>query len=387
MLCYFYQDGLGFQENHLVREYVNSGHQLLVVAPLDDDVFSYYQGHRNSGTKAAETQVSANLKFVRLPYKRFANQKYDPLKGLARYLDEFEPDIIFIHGLSFNLRDCVTHLKSRPECKLLMDFHGDFSNSGRTWLSRNILHKVIKKRLLKKYMKYIDQIYAITPTSQDFLERMYGVSSNDIKLLPLGGDLRIVEALRASGERERLRATLGVSVADFVIFTGGKLEPFKKTDELIKAVRLLDREGIHLVVVGSVPEHYSEYSKQLSELASSTPNVHMAGWLDLKSMTAWMLAADCAVFPAGQSVVWQQAIVAGLPLIVGELPGQSVAYLNRGNITALKSDNLDSNEMASAIKDLQSDPRRQMAMAQIAKRVARNELDWVKIAESSLNIG
>jgi glycosyltransferase involved in cell wall biosynthesis len=384
MLCYFYQDGLGFQENHLVREYVKAGHDVMVLAPLDDEVFSYYQGRRHSGNKIVETEISENLKLVRFPYRKFSNQKFDPLKGMAPYLHDFEPEIIFVHGLSFNLRDCVRYHKSKPRCRLIMDFHGDFSNSGRTWLSRNLLHKLIKRRLVRKYSKYIDQIYAITPTSQDFLVRMYGFSPNDIKLLPLGGDLVVVDAQRASGARGRVRAALGLSLTDFVVFTGGKLEPFKKTDELINAVRLLEDQDIHLVVVGSVPNHFPEYSTYLSELASSTPKVHMAGWLELDEMTAHMLAADCAVFPAGQSVVWQQAIVSGLPLIVGELPGQSVAYLNRGNIIPLKSDNLESHELARVLVELKRDPKRRAAMAKIANQVAQTELDWVKIAGTSL---
>ena len=387
MLCYFYQDGLGFQENHLVREYVNAGHDVMVLAPLDDEVFSYYQGRRDSGTAILETQISENLKLVRLPYRKFSNQKYDPLKGIAPYLLKFEPDIIFMHGLSFNLKDCVRYLKSKPERKLIMDFHGDFSNSGKTWLSRNLLHKIIRRRLLKKYAKYIDQIYAITPTSQDFLVRMYGLNRNAIKLLPLGGDLGVVETQRTSRARDRVRAELGLSLTDFVVFTGGKLEPFKKTDELINAIRFLDNEDIHLVVVGSVPNQFPEYASHLHELASLTPRVHMAGWLDLDNMTSHMLAADCAVFPAGQSVLWQQAIVSGLPLIVGELPNQSVAYLNRGNIIAFKSDKLDSSGLAKVILELKNDPDRLFAMAEIAQHLAQTDLDWAKIAGKSLEAG
>lgn len=387
MLCYFYQDGLGFQDNHLVREYVNAGHDVLVMAPLDDEVFSYYEGHRHSGKEIVETQVSARFQLVRLPYKNFSNRKYDPMKGVLSYLVRFKPDLIFVHGLSFNLRDCVRYVKSEPSCKLVMDFHGDFSNSGRTWLSRNLLHKVIKRRILKRNAKYIDQIFAITPTSQEFMEKMYGLNQHHIKLLPLGGDLEVVDAQRASGARDRIRTKLGLSPSAFLIFTAGKLEPFKKTDELINAVGLLEGEDIHLLVIGSVPNHFPEYSMLLTELASSNPKVHMAGWLDLDDMTAHMLAADCAVFPAGQSVVWQQAIASGLPLIVGELPDQSVAYLNRGNIATFKARSLDSHELARVIVELKRDPWRRAAMAEIANRVAQTELDWVIIARTSLEAG
>ena len=44
-----------------------------------------------------------------------------------------------------------------------------------------------------------------------------------------------------------------------------------------------------------------------------------AGWVDAVDVYRMMDACDFAVFPASQSVLWQQALAMGLPLIVGQV--------------------------------------------------------------------
>lgn len=385
MLCYFFQENLGFQENHLVREYLESGHEVLVIAPPDDNVFAYYEGQRNKSAGIAKKHISLNYKLVRLPYRRFATKKINPIHGVYAQLNDFKPDLIFIHGLSYNLGECVKYAGKNSKCKIIMDFHGDLSNSASNWISRNVLHRIINRYYLKHYLPSIDQIYAITPASSDFLEKIYEVDAKNIELLPLGSDLKSVKRLNEQDIRRVFRKRMGLSKEEILIFTGGKLEPWKRTDQLIQAVTDLNRSDIHLVVVGSVPDLHAEYERRLTELSTCHPAIHLVGWVDHDEMTSYMLASDIAVFPASQSVIWQQAIAAGLPLIVGELPNQSVAYINRGNIIPLKILDDNSARLADAIQNLADDIHLRRLMSEISTTLAINELDWAKLAQRTLD--
>jgi glycosyltransferase involved in cell wall biosynthesis len=387
MLCYFFQPDLGFQENHLVREYLEAGHQVLVIAPPDKDVFSYYEGFRDHTRAVVEIQVTDGYTLVRLPYRRFSTNKVDPLKGVYSQLTRFNPDLIFVHGISFNLGECVKYAKNNSQCDVIVDFHGDFSNSGRSWISRKVLHGFIKKWYLQRFLDEVVRIYAITPASIEFVRTAYGVDSEKIELLPLGADLRGVELANKQDARSECRKSLGLRDSDTLIFTGGKLEPWKKTDLLIEAILELNRSDLHVVIAGVVPDTLRDYQERLNNLAIKSANIHFVGWVDPFDLTSFMLASDLAVFPASQSVIWQQAVASGLPLIIGELPHQGVAYMNRGNILPLDASNLNSTQLAIAILALISDPSQLQRMGEISSNVARTELDWVKIALQSLKTG
>ena len=42
MICEFFAKGLGFQENALLQEYREMGHDVVVLTSLHDKVFDYY---------------------------------------------------------------------------------------------------------------------------------------------------------------------------------------------------------------------------------------------------------------------------------------------------------------------------------------------------------
>ena len=63
--------------------------------------------------------------------------------------------------------------------------------------------------------------------------------------------------------------------------------------------------------------------------------------------------ADLAVFPASQSILWQQAIAMGLPLIVGNTGHQDISYLNLyDNIIILEKTDIQVNKLVDAIESV-----------------------------------
>lgn len=76
-----------------------------------------------------------------------------------------------------------------------MDYHADFSNSGKNWVSINILHKIIRKKYLYRYKKYIDKIYPVVPAGEEFLHKIYGISYDEMELLLLAVSMMNVKNL------------------------------------------------------------------------------------------------------------------------------------------------------------------------------------------------
>lgn len=384
MLCDFYNEALEYQENLLVKYYVKHGHEVTVITSTFDSVFDYYSD-RYDKTAPPRIYEDRGAKIIKLQYR------YNILNRLRAYtrIDEIlareAPDLIYVHDIMLNFPEAIRYVQSHPGCRMIMDYHADYSNSGRNALSIRILHGVIRKWFLDRARPHLSRIFPIVPASAVFLNEVYRVPHMEMEVLPLGADTDQVAETKKCEEGRRLRKSLGISANDLVIFTGGKLAPAKKTELLIEAVCSLRDVSLHLIVVGDADAANAEYKKQLMELAGGDSRIQFIGWLGRTDIYSYLDMANLAVFPASQSILWQQAIAMGLPLVVGDTGHQDISYLNlHENIVILRSDEISSERLAEEIRGLARDPIRLQRMAQGALRVADECLDWNKLIDRTL---
>lgn len=389
MLCDFYNESLTYQENLLALYYVKHGHVVTVITSVFDSVFDYVNDQYDR--KLPErTYYADGIKIVKLPYRiNFLNRVrfFRPLDSL---LQDEAPDLILVHDIMFNLSDAVRYINCHPNARLIMDYHADYSNSGKNWLSLKILHGVIRKRVLDKARPYLQRIFPIVPASAKFLHEIYSVPYEEMELLPLGADLDMSLDVQASEVGFALRQRHGIPNDSFVVFTGGKLTPVKRTEMLLEAFLLLEREDVWLVVIGDSAGVDASYIRRLREMANGCPRILFTGWLNARQVLEHLDMADIAVFPASQSILWQQAIGMNKPLIIGEpmaQPGgdQDVSYLNLyDNIIRLDGLQSDTVELADAMSKVISDPIKLARMTDGARRVASEILDWNKAVANTL---
>ena len=299
------QDFFGFdytyQENLLTKYYVELGHEVVLISSTYESVFDYI---KDKYDKTKEKSVSEHLgaKIIRLPYSLNILHKLKKHAGVYEILEEEKPDLIYAHDIHLNLKEAVKYVKKHPECKIIMDYHADFSNSANGWISLNILHKILRKHILYKYIKYIKRIFPIIPASAYFLNKVYSVPYEDMKLLPLGCDyLKSLEVIQNT-DQLAIRKKYGIDEDAFVIITGGKFDPLKQTEVLINAVEKINDSKIHLIVFGKASEENIEYENKLKGLVEKA-NIHFTGWLNNDSVLELMAVSDIAVYPASQSVL------------------------------------------------------------------------------------
>ena len=385
MICEFFNAELGFQENLLVKYYRKFGHDVTVVTSTYLSVFDYYAGRHD---KSAQGSVEHHLgaKIVRLPFRYNLLNKLKAYRGVGKLLNEERPDLIFVHDITPNFPEIARYLRANPTVPMIMDFHVDYSNSGKNWLSLKILHGVIRKYFLDRARRHIRRYFPIVPAGFDFLNEVYKVPRDEMELLPLGADVDLVEEVRAQNLRGEIRARYGIPDDAFVIVTGGKLERRKRLELLAGAVRAIGRPDVHVLVAGAFPPDDPGYKAVVEEAAGEAlPRIHFAGWLAAPEMFAHMQAADIAVFPASQSVLWLQAVACHLPLIVGDTGNQDVSYVNaHGNIVILRGNEISAEGLVAAIEPLILDPERCRAMAGGAVRATSELLDWNNLVQRTL---
>lgn len=382
-----YVEGLEYQENLLVKYYAKHGHEVHMVTSTNTSIFDYIND-RHDRTKKAQTYQDGGATIHRLEYAVNILHRIEIFAGVTAILERVRPDFIFVRDILPNITDCVRYVKKNPNCTMILDYHADYSNSGKNWLSLKILHGIIRKWYLDHARPHLARIFPVTPGSEKFLREVYGVPASEMEILPLGADMELLRQARSSDPRTRLRTHMSIAADDTVIFTGGKLMPAKRTELLIEVFRdLPQQERLHLVIAGQPPDGETGYYQSLLETAAGQRNIHFTGWLKPLQIYEYLLMSDLAAFPASQSILWQQAIAAGLPLIIGDIMGgdQDVSYLSPyGNILIANQSHPMKERLTEALSALISDRTRCEAMAHGAVKAAAELLNWDALVRRTL---
>ena len=386
MLQDFFGVDCSYQENLLTEYYVKMGFEVVVISSTFESVFDYTSDNYNNKLKRKEL-VYKGGKIIRLPYQINILNKLRRHKGVYDILQIEKPDLIYLHDIHLNVREAVIYKRKHPECKIIMDYHTDYSNSAKNWLSLNILHKIIRKKIFYKYINCIDRIFPITPLSATFLHEVYGVPFNKMELLPLGCDYDLALETMKKTKKDDIKQYFNIKNDDFVIISGGKLEPVKKTELIIDALKITKNDkNIHLIIFGEHSKGYEKYYRDLIERARGL-NVHFTGWITIEKILEIMTISNLAIFPSSQSVLWQQSIGMHLPLIVGDLGGQNAGYLNReNNLISLPKEKINATNIAEHINNFISNPSLEYEMRKRSQKVASEYIDYRIICKKTLSV-
>lgn len=385
MLCELYIENLEYQENLLVKYYRKYGHEVTVITSTYDNVFDYYNDKHDNSTPA-KSYEDYGAKIIKLPFKFNILGKIKRYTDISKIVEDFQPDLLYVHDIMPNMFEMLAYKKRNPHVKMIMDYHCDYSNSANNWLSLNVLHKIIRKyRYMDPIKKHISRFYPIVPGSTKFLNEVYGIPLDDMEVLPLGADVDLVAEIKQNNKRKELRENLNIPQDHKVIFSGGKFTPAKKTDLLLEAFLEINRPDLHLIIVGDADEKNLLYKNKLVDLSSNNPNIHWVGWQNNRGVYEHLVASDLAVFPASQSIVWQQALAAHLPLIVGDVGEQSLHYLNEFKaIIELEKNEITVENIKNAILETITDENLAEGKLRAAKTSAKY-LDWNHLINKTLS--
>lgn len=382
MICDLFLENKQYQENLLAKYYLKLGHEVTIVASTFNSIFDYYSENYKKHNKPQNYNIKG-INIIRLPYSINIFNKIRKSKNLKSILKSKSPDFIFVHHVPLNLIEPISYKKGHPRCKVVYDFHADYNNSAHNWLSFYILHKVFYRIIMKIYYKKLDKIFYITPDVGTFVNQMYGIPKNKMILLPLGADTDYINELKAKGTDKDIREKLGINQSSFVIFSGGKLTKQKEIELVIEAFLLIKAQTAHLIIVGDTDD--IEYKTRILNLINHHSRIHFIGWVDGEVVHDYMAACDIAVFPASQSVLWQQAIGSGLPLIIGQSKNQDLTYLNKNsNLFLIESGSMNANKIYSVIKLLIEDRILLDSMKMNSYKTAKEFLSYDIISGISL---
>ncbi len=333
-----------------------------------DDRCEYVNG---DGVKVIRLSMKGKDEFTK-KLKRY--------EGLTQTLEKEQPDILFLHSVSFqDITVVVDYVKKHPEVTVYADNHADFSNSATNFVSKNILHKIVWKHYAKKLVPYTTKFYGVMPARVDFLREVYGLPEEKLELLVMGVDDDEVPKALAKETRSEIRKQYGIAEDDILIITGGKIDMAKRqTVTLMKTVNKLANPKIKLIVFGSVVD---ELKDAVNEQCSD--NCQYIGWIDSNRTLEYYGSADLVVFPGRHSVFWEQVVGIGKPMICKYWNGTTHVDLG-GNVKFLYEDTEE--ELEKVITSVLNSPEEYNNMKQIAETKGMRAFSYSQIAKQSMGL-
>ena len=331
-----FTDGWNYQENLITKYHKKLGHEVIVVTsqwiwnPKGELEICLKPDYINGdGVRIIRLQMKGKNDF---------DKKFRRYKDVYKVISSLKPNLIFIHGCQFlDIKYIAKYAKLHPNVKVYVDNHADFSNSARTFLSKNFLHKVIWRYCAHLIEPYTTKFYGVLPARVDFLKDVYKIPEEKVELLVMGADDEKVSEARNPDVIKEIREKYNIKPEDFLIMTGGKIDNAKKqTLLLMEAVKRIQNENVRLIVFGSV---INELKEKVNKLLDGD-RIQYIGWINSEDCYKYFAAADLVVFPGRHSVFWEQVVGLGIPIIVKYWEGTTHIDLG-GNCKFLYNDSVD----------------------------------------------
>lgn len=306
-----------YQDNLLSKAHRKLGHEVTIIAPT----YSEFDKKTSkiisvaAGTKTMENGIKLiRLKGV-LPCS--INQHVHVFWGMATVINEIKPDLIFAHGVTpLNYRFLRKYKRQNPDVQIVYDNHGDFNNSCQNKLSYINVRYFVRHLVVSKIKETSNLFYGVTPARCGFLHDVYGVPKKKISLLPMGADEDDMDFDNKEHIRSEVRQLYNIADDDFLIVTGGKIDPLKNIHVLAEAVSNSEYKKIKMLIFGSIREDMKETFERLK-----SDRIQLIGWVPSNEVYRYFYAADMVMFPGLHSVLWEQAVASQVPCAFSRIDG------------------------------------------------------------------
>ncbi len=311
-----------------------------------------------------EVDRSANISYVHVPAlgrPRFLAGAYYR-RRCTRILAKLNHDVLGTHG-------CVcpsggVHWVQSVQRAWLEQCSRHRRPFSKRWLLQkcNPLHPVLLRMEEEHFgRRQYAKVIATTPRVRDDLQRFYGVPADDILIIPNGFSPEEFNPERRAERRRVARAKLNLNDGDCaVLFAANELER-KGYDTLLRAIKILDRPEIKVIVVGRPPT--SEVRDRAARVGVGDAVLACGPTSDIAGFHA---AADLFALPTQYEafcLAILEALGSGLPVITSNVPGAGDAIQDGVNGWTISSPT-NAEELAGTMRRLlDPDLRQRMSVA------------------------
>src|SRR5690606_10002050 len=169
-------------------------------------------------------------------------------------------------------------------------------------------------------------------------------------------------------QKENLKKSLGIQLADFVFIFVGRIVKDKGINELIGAFSKLKTQNSKLLLVGNYERELDPLLPETEKIIKTNPNIISVGFQP--DVRPYFAVSDCLVFPSyreGFPNVVMQAGAMALPSVVSDINGcnEIIHHQTNGLIVPKK----DVDGLGRAMRRMMSDPSARKRMKAAAREM------------------
>lgn len=291
--------------------------------------------------------------------------------GVTDRIKEWAPDAILIYGWAYH-----GHLRAMRffKNKVPVYFRGDS-----TILNENPgIKQLFKTVFLRWVYKHIDHAFYVGVNNKAYFKK-YGLQERQLSFAPHAIDNKRFEEVRTA-EVEELRASLNLNAEDILVLFAGKFEPVKNVATLLSAFINLNRQNLHLLLVGNgvnEPE-----LKSMAYSSSCASNIHFLDFKNQSYMPVLYQSADLFCLPS-KSETWglsvNEAMACGKAILASDRVGCAADLVKTGrNGAVFKSDNISD---LSVVLDELTGSKQQLIASGAQSRLMIKDWDFLHIAK------
>ena len=378
-LAGMFSEGYAYQDNIMTKYHKKAGHDVEVITSIkslspEGNIVNLSQENRYINKDG--------VRVVRLLYEKptVLSKHLRRYKGLFETINDYKPDVIYVHGIQFyDMKVVIQYASMYPNVKVFADNHADFKNSARSLFSRKVMHEFLWRRIAQKSINITQRFYGVLPARVDFLIDVYKLPKEKCKLLVMGADDELAERAIRHRKEGLIRKEYGIHSDVFLIVAGGKLNSNRpEMLNLMEAVKSMNGEKVKLLVFGNVAD---EYKQRFEELCRSDSIIN-AGWQNSENTYDLMAAGDLIVFPGLHSVMWEQAVALGVPCLFKQIGGFD--HVDIGGNARFLTD-VSTKGLKNAIRNIVQNKRMYYEMLTVAQSNKRKKFMYSRIAEEAIN--
>lgn len=325
---------------------------------------------------------------------------------LPRHLDEFSKGIIKFSeekGLKYDLihshywMSGMAAMKLSKEWKipLIQMFHtlGEMKNR----IARSEAERESQARIdgEKEIMRSADRIVIATPAEKSQLEFLYQADNKKMVIIPPGVDTSRFYPIPV----DEARAVINIPASECMLLYVGRIEPLKGVDTLIKAIAILEGNGVlhacphYLAIIGGEPNvdprNMNAEMKRLQDLSKElgiNDLVIFLGKQNQETLPYYYSASQVVIVPSHYEsfgMVALEAMACGTPVVASQVGG--LAFLVQDGVTGFIIPDDDPQALADRLTLLIERPDLREKMGNSAIEISRS-YEWTTITSKILDL-
>lgn len=296
-ICQYWNNNYSYQENILPEYQKNEGNKVVVLT----SEYANFHKKENVGE-----YVERNYKYIRLETIFNLKNRFVKFKSLERSLEKEKPDYIFFHGTySPDLKKVIKY-KIKNKCILVLDNHADSDNSARNVVWKKIYYEFWQNKFHKKYSKYIDKYFGVTPRRCDFLREVLNIPIEKIELLPIGTEIIKRDEIIS---KENFKEKYSIKSKKIVSF-GGKITKNKRFKDVIIAFLEENNIDVEMLIFGELID------EEIKNIIKDKKNIKYLGWKNRVETLEILKNSYLTIWPRHHTTLIEDSIAMGTPVLI-----------------------------------------------------------------------